>query len=168
MIRLAGSPLQKDEAHQGALFEIDATWHCGRDLGYDCLPSRLGEPIEVNRFYQTVIFMKNCTRLLARRPWSEAQAEGVVACHDGMQSVFEQPGIDRLARVERDALDAASGVLPCVRKVVVQLRSERYGPGLGFLPRFATRTGGGDNAGHRRQFCDRCSLAKLLGGNVET
>src|SRR5215472_7838019 len=124
MIRLAGSPPQKDEAHQGALFEIDATWHCGRDLGYDCLPSRLGEAIEVNRFYQTVIFMKNCVRLLARRPLSEAQAEGVVARHDGMQSVFEQPGINRLTRGERDALDAVAGVLPCVGEVVVQPRSE--------------------------------------------
>src|SRR5215471_7329260 len=150
MIRLAGSPLQKDEAHQGALFEIDATSHCGRDLGYDCLPSGLGEPIEMNRFYQTVIFMKNCARLPARRPWSEAQAEGVVARHDGMQSVFEHPGIDRLARLERDPLDAASGMLACIRKVVVQLRSERYGPGLGFLPGFATRTGGGGHAGHGR------------------
>jgi hypothetical protein len=100
MIRLAGSPLQKDEAHQGTLFEIDAAWDCGRDVGDDCLPIRLGEAIEVNRFYQTVIFMKNCSRLPARRPGSEPQAEGVVARHDGMQSVFEQPGIDRLARLE--------------------------------------------------------------------
>ena len=104
----------------------------------------------MNRFYQTVIFMKNCVRLLARRPLSEAQAEGVMARHNGMQSVFEQPGVNRLARGERDALDAASGVLPCVRKVAVQPRSERYGPGIGFLPRFAIRTGGGDNDGQRR------------------
>src|SRR5215471_7091998 len=97
-----------------------------------------------------VIFMKNYVRLLAGRPLSEAQAEGIVPRHDGMQSVFEQPGIDRFTRVKRDALDAASGVLLCFRKVAVQPRSERYGSGLGFLPRFATRSGGGGNNGYRR------------------